>query len=130
LDTLTGIPVFETGSFSHSDTCPEIGDRPGAKLTIPLPRFPVAPRSRAAPSRRAASGAAAPVGSNGRAAAATGPDQRPRVAPPMVRVDDARRARPRGLPAWRLPIRTRQPASAIVVPPLNTDSARAPRWMR
>ena len=22
LDTLTGIPVFETGSFSHSDTCP------------------------------------------------------------------------------------------------------------
>lgn len=22
LDTVAGIPVFETGSFSHSDTCP------------------------------------------------------------------------------------------------------------
>ena len=22
LETLTGLPVFETGSFSHSDTCP------------------------------------------------------------------------------------------------------------
>jgi hypothetical protein len=24
-DTLAGIPVFETGSFSHSDTCPNGG---------------------------------------------------------------------------------------------------------
>jgi hypothetical protein len=26
-DTREGIPVFETGSFSHSDTCPDCGER-------------------------------------------------------------------------------------------------------
>src|SRR5262245_25974286 len=30
-DTVAGIPVFETGSFSHSDTCPA-----GCKITEPV----------------------------------------------------------------------------------------------
>jgi hypothetical protein len=28
-ETLAGPPVFETGSFSHSDTCPDPPDRGG-----------------------------------------------------------------------------------------------------
>ena len=31
-DTLAGIPVFETGSFSHSDTCPGCSNS-GRKIT-------------------------------------------------------------------------------------------------
>src|SRR3982751_1451525 len=42
LDTLTGIPVFETGSFSHSDTCPGPAQLlSGAKFTPLMPGFPV-----------------------------------------------------------------------------------------
>src|SRR5918994_6106120 len=42
-DTREGIPVFETGSFSHSDTCPgQTQLLQGAKFTPLHPAFPVA----------------------------------------------------------------------------------------
>ena len=34
LDTLAGMPVFETGSFSHSDTCPTNKNVQGCKVKV------------------------------------------------------------------------------------------------
>ena len=43
LDTVAGIPVFETGSFSHSDTCPALRQLLwGGKFSGSVPGFPVA----------------------------------------------------------------------------------------
>jgi hypothetical protein len=36
LDTVAGMPVFETGAFSHSATCPTFGPRKLAVLTPSL----------------------------------------------------------------------------------------------
>src|SRR6476646_8332032 len=49
-DTLAGIPVFETGSFSHSDTCPNSAEDNLSSAVVPLalgPRAPAAGLSRA-----------------------------------------------------------------------------------
>jgi hypothetical protein len=44
LDTLAGIPVFETGSFSHSDTCPRDAQAlAGGKFSTGPCGFPARP---------------------------------------------------------------------------------------